>query len=97
MVYEIASAFTRQITAGQLLQESLQDAWRHVDALPIELHAVSQGSAIVGIALQLGRRSAYDAAYIQLARQLDAQLWTLDGPLYRNASQFGFPVQLIEV
>jgi predicted nucleic acid-binding protein len=47
------------------------------------------------IALALKRQSAYDAAYIALAEELGAQLWTLDGPLYRNASANGFPVQLI--
>jgi hypothetical protein len=43
--------------------------------------------------LRLGRQSAYDAAYIVLAQELAAELWTLDAPLARA---LGFPVQLIE-
>ncbi|MDY7015890.1 MAG: type II toxin-antitoxin system VapC family toxin [Cyanobacteriota bacterium] len=48
-------------------------------------------------ALELSRlsRSAYDAAYIALAESLNAELWTLDSPLYRNATGLGFPVRLV--
>jgi len=41
------------------------------------------------------RKSACDAAYIVLAEELDAELWTLDGPLARNAGPRGLPVKLI--
>ena len=50
----------------------------------------------IEIALQLGRRSAYDAAYIALAERVGAELWALDGSLVRNARGFGFPVRLAE-
>jgi predicted nucleic acid-binding protein len=51
---------------------------------------------VVRAALVLQRRSAYDAAYLALAEDLDAKLWTLDGPLARNASAHGHRVNLIE-
>jgi len=51
--------------------------------------------AVIEIALSLRRQSAYDAAYLALAESLDAQLWTLDDPLYRNAIGQGFPVRLL--
>jgi hypothetical protein len=54
------------------------------------------GPAVVAMAQRLERRSAYDAAYVVLAEQLGADLWTLDGPLARNASSRGLPVRLIE-
>jgi predicted nucleic acid-binding protein len=43
----------------------------------------------------LVRQRAYDAAYIALAQSLDADLWTVDGPLARNARSVGLPVQLL--
>ncbi|HEY1540332.1 MAG TPA: hypothetical protein VGF63_13095 [Solirubrobacteraceae bacterium] len=33
-----------------------------------------------------------DAACVALAQSLSAQLWTLDGPLARNARSVGLPV-----
>lgn len=49
----------------------------------------------VEIALSLNRQSAYDAAYIALAETLNAQLWTLDIRLYRNAVGRGLNVNLL--
>jgi predicted nucleic acid-binding protein len=36
------------------------------------------------------------AAYLGLAEELGAELYTLDGPLYRNATGQGFRVQLLQ-
>lgn len=38
----------------------------------------------------------YGAAYLALIQLLGVELWTLDGPLARNAADFGLPVHLIE-
>jgi predicted nucleic acid-binding protein len=51
---------------------------------------------VIDVAATLGRRSAFDAAYVALARSLDAELWTLDGPLTRNAAGQKLPVRLID-
>ncbi|MGI8412792.1 MAG: hypothetical protein ACR2QA_09935 [Solirubrobacteraceae bacterium] len=64
-----------------------------LEGLPVRFHALFDGPSAVGTALTLERRSAYDAAYLALAIELDAQLWTLDGPLARNARQRGLPVR----
>ncbi|GAB4281662.1 MAG: hypothetical protein Fur0025_10330 [Oscillatoriaceae cyanobacterium] len=93
--YEIANALTRLVVNGSYPQERLGEAEIFLDSLPIIYHDFSQLTRIVEIGLSLGRQSAYDAAYIALAQELGAELWTLDGPLYRNAVGLGFPVQLL--
>lgn len=95
MRYEFASALTRAIAAKQFKAEDLAEAAGAVDALPIVLHPLGSIPKVVEVALRLSRRSAYDAAYIVLAEALSAELWTLDGPLYRNAVSLGFPVRLV--
>ena len=94
--YEVANALTRLITAGRLATEDLHTVWRLVEAIPIQLHSVADVPQVVATALRLGRQSAYDAAYLVLAQQLDAELWTLDGPLARNAATLGFRVRLVQ-
>jgi predicted nucleic acid-binding protein len=78
-----------------LSDRASDDMWNLVDVLDLTFHPPSSGAALVGIALRLGRRSAYDAAYIDLALRLPAELWTLDGNLARNAASVGFPVKLV--
>jgi predicted nucleic acid-binding protein len=93
--YEVANALTRAIVAQAFNQQVLSDAWTLISSLPIHYHSCPQGTRIVEIALSLGRQSAYDAAFLALAEDLDAELWTLDGPLYRNAVNRGFRVHLL--
>jgi predicted nucleic acid-binding protein len=93
--YEVANALTRAIVAQAFDRQVLSDAWTLISSLPIHYHPCPQGTRIVEIALSLGRQSAYDAAFLALAEALDAELWTLDGPLYRNAVNRGFKVHLL--
>jgi predicted nucleic acid-binding protein len=83
--YEITNAITRLVVAGAFQIDKLEDAWNDLSVLPVTYHALENAKRIVEIALGLGRQTAYDAAYIELAERLKAELWTLDGPLYRNA------------
>jgi predicted nucleic acid-binding protein len=71
-------------------------ACQRIAAVPITLHQLQDVAAAVTITQRLERKSSYDAAYIVLAEQLNAELWTLDGPLARNASLRELPVKLIE-
>jgi predicted nucleic acid-binding protein len=93
--YEIANVLTRQLAAGQLSKEDIKNGWQALEELPITYHALLDGPAAIDVAATLGRRSAFDAAYVALARSLDAELWTLDGPLARNAAGQKLPVRLI--
>lgn len=93
--YEIASALTGLLAARQITEDQLSAGWLRIMALPITLHDLIEGPEVVRIAMRLGRRSAYDAAYIALATELGGDLWTLDGPLARNAGSAGLRVRLV--
>ena len=93
--YETANALTRLIVGGAFPADKVEDAWNNISILPIAYHDVVNVKRVVEIALALNRQNAYDAAYIALAEGLGAELWTLDGPLYRNAHGLGFAVNLI--
>ncbi|TAK35415.1 MAG: hypothetical protein EPO21_06090 [Chloroflexota bacterium] len=71
----------------------LAESWRTLLAFPVTYHPRYEGGDhAVAYALRLGRRSAYDAAYLALAQRLGAELWTFDGPLARSAAGLGFLV-----
>jgi predicted nucleic acid-binding protein len=93
--YEVASGLTRLVAGGLFPAERVVDAWLALLAVPITYHPLQAGERVVAIARQLQRHSAYDAAYLALAEELSAVLWTLDGSLARNATVLGFPVHLI--
>ncbi|MBW4631635.1 MAG: type II toxin-antitoxin system VapC family toxin [Iphinoe sp. HA4291-MV1] len=93
--YEIANALTRLVVANLFPSEGLTQACAELAILPITYHQFIVEPRVIEIALTLRRNSAYDAAYLALAETLNAELWTLDGPLYRNASGQGFPVRLL--
>lgn len=78
------------------MQSELKTAWDLFSDLPITYHPGSWGVRTVEIALSLERKSAYDAAYLALTEALGAELWTLDGSLYRNALNKGFSVKLLQ-
>jgi predicted nucleic acid-binding protein len=94
--YEVANALAQAVSAGQLASEAVADASQRIGSVPIVLHQLGDTPRVVAMAQRLERRSAYDAAYLVLAEELGTQLWTLDGPLARNAASRGLPVQLIQ-
>jgi predicted nucleic acid-binding protein len=94
--FEVANALTRNIAADKIDAADAKVAWQRIVAIEISLHGLTDGPAVIAVASELKRESAYDAAYIALAQELDAELWTLDGPLFRNAASTDLPVRLIE-
>lgn len=94
--FEVANALTRNIAAGKIDSADAKTAWQRIVAIEISLHGLTDGPAAIAVARKLKRENAYDASYVALAQELDADLWTLDGPLARNAAGSGLPVRLIE-
>lgn len=83
--YEVASALTKNRTRGDLTAQDVTEALSILDGLGVAYHPPASTRRVVEIAVDLRRHSAYDAAYLALAEQLSCELWTLDGPLARNA------------
>lgn len=83
--YEVASALTRKRARGELSREETDEALAIIDALGVTWDSNPDNASTVEIAVGLQRHSAYDAAYLALAERLGAEVWTLDGPLARNA------------
>lgn len=94
--FEVANALMRSIVAGKIDAADAKVAWQRIVAIEITLHGLVDGPTVIAVARKLKRESAYDAAYVALAQELGAELWTLDGPLYRNAAGLDLPVRLIE-
>jgi predicted nucleic acid-binding protein len=93
--YEVANAFTRLIVGKAFPADSAREAWNDLSILPITYHGLTNAPRVIEISLALKRQSAYDAVYLALAESLNADLYTLDGPLYRNATSQGFNIQLL--
>ena len=94
--YEFVNALTRLVVANAFPLDRVDEAWNDILVLPITYHILRNGPRVVEISLRLNRQSAYDGAYLALAESLNAELHTLDGPLYRNAMGQGFNVHLLQ-
>lgn len=93
--YEVASALTRKRIRDKLSRVETEEALAIIDALDVTLDLAPDKAKAIEIAVELERHSAYDAAYLALAERLGAEIWTLDGPLARNAGG-RYPVTLID-
>jgi predicted nucleic acid-binding protein len=96
--YEIANVLARLVFDGAVEISEVDDIWEDLVALGLVLHPfdlATDGPDVAAITAQLHRRHATDSSYIGLARRLATVVWTLDGPLARNASDHGLPVRLV--
>jgi predicted nucleic acid-binding protein len=94
--YEVANALTRLIVGNAFPADRAEEALNDLLILPITYHALTNARRVIEISLRLKRQSAYDAAYLALAESLNVGVYTLDGPLYRNATAQGFNIQLLQ-
>jgi predicted nucleic acid-binding protein len=94
--YEVASGLTRRRARGEFSRKDVGEALRLIADHEVIFHSAGDLGRIVEIAaVGLERHKAYDASYLALAEELDAEVWTLDGPLARNAGD-RFRVTLVE-
>lgn len=81
--YEIANVCVKKLKASPHLREGLLAGMASFASLVVDEVDVPV-DAVVGLA-ERHRLSAYDAAYLWLARELDAELVTLDDKLAKAA------------
>ncbi len=93
--FEVASGLNRLVGAKIFPGDQVELAWAFLRALPLIYHPCNSAVQVVQLAQKMQRKSAYDAAYLALALELESELWTLDGKLARNAQDRGLPVRLI--
>lgn len=96
--YEVANVLARLAFDGTLERDEVTDIWHDLACLQLALHPFDlrrDGPAVAAVTALLRRRHATDATYVCLAQRLGAVVWTLDGPLARNAADAGLPVSLV--
>ena len=96
--YEVANVLARLTFDGALELAEVNAIWADLASLGLVLHPfdlIGDGREVSAVTSQLRRRHATDSAYICLAQRLGTAMWTLDGPLARNAADLGLPVRLI--
>lgn len=90
--YEVASALRGHVLGGRLADTQLEDATEDFSALRIERYPLS---TMLGAVLDLRNNfTVHDAAYVVLARALDAQLVTADAKLL-EARKVGVEVRML--
>ena len=67
-------------------REETDEALAIIGAMRVTYDRAPDNARAVEVAVDLQRHSAYDAAYLALAERIDGEVWTLDGPLARNAA-----------
>lgn len=84
--YEVASSLARKRGRREMSREETDEALSIIGALRVTYDRTPDNARAVEVAVDLQRHSAYDAAYLALAERIDGEVWTLDGPLARNAA-----------
>jgi predicted nucleic acid-binding protein len=77
--FEVANACLKKIRAAPAERQALIEAFSLLDALSISLESVDLDAAI--LLAERTKLTLYDASYLWLARELSAELVTLDDKL----------------
>jgi len=95
MPFELESAVRSLVFSSEISESAALAGLAAVGDLPITLHPHPGEGRILRMAGRQGTRAAYDASYLVLAEELDAELWTLDGRLADHATRLGISVRHI--
>ncbi len=88
LLYEVTNALYKYVRQGLLTSEELDLALIDVDALNIALiENREMHRQAARLAQEFGLRAAYDAHYLALAQQMNAEFWTFDARLVKSVSQ----------
>lgn len=93
-IVEVTNGILMAERRGRLTQAQAAAALQLLTALPIETD-LETGSRMTGDVMALARQfklTAYDAAYLELAMRLGAELGTTDRALVRAAKKVGVPI-----
>ncbi|MDX1599874.1 MAG: type II toxin-antitoxin system VapC family toxin [Anaerolineales bacterium] len=89
--YEVVSALRKAVAAEVLAEGEADRAVRDIWALGVEEIAgtIEGHRRALAWSMRLGQTAAYDAQYLVVAEDLEAQMWTADRRLFRAAKAAG--------
>ncbi len=89
--YEVVSSLRNLVAAGRLFDSEAARAVKELSALGFVRVATSSGLHVSALAwaAKIGQVVAYDAAYLAVAEQFDAELWTTDRRLAQAVQAVG--------
>jgi predicted nucleic acid-binding protein len=93
--YEVTNVLTGKRSREEITAAKVDTALTAIESLVVIFDVTPDNARVLEIALDLQRHKAYDIFYVELAERLDAELWTLDKRLARNAGD-RYPVNLVE-
>ena len=93
--YEVTNVLRGKRAREEITAGTLDTAVATLENLVVILDVTPDNARVLEIARELQLNKAYDVFYVELAERIDAELWTLDGQLARNAGD-RYRVKLIK-
>lgn len=91
---EMGNILSRALKAGRITQQALDDSWRRIDVVGLQSLPVQAGTRHWTQRAADWGLSAYDACYLDVARQQRLALATKDKRLAGVARRVGVPIYL---
>lgn len=90
---EVVSTLRKVVAAGQMTEEDARQSVAGFVLLPVRvvLPEAKLLQASLDWAAKLGQIVAYDAQYVALAEQLQAEFWSADHKLYKALKKLALP------